>query len=128
MNSSNQLLCIVSPCYNEAEAIGLFYEALKRVLVQLPALEHRIIFVDDGSTDQTLEKINALAAADRCVQILALSRNFGHQVALTAGLDAASGDAVIMMDSDLQHPPTLIPKMVTLWREEIGRASCRERV
>lgn len=117
MDLSKQLLCVVCPCYNEAEVIGLFYDALKPVLSNLSGIDHRIIFVDDGSTDETLETLNALSKTDPCVQVCALSRNFGHQIALTAGLDAASGDAVIMMDSDLQHPPTLIPRMIELWRE-----------
>src|SRR2546422_9665216 len=117
MADETQLLCVVTPCYNEEEVIEKFYEALKPVLKSLPGLNHRIIFVDDGSQDATLEKLNALAARDPAVRVYSLSRNFGHQIALTAGLDAARGDAVIMMDSDLQHPPALIPEMVRLWRE-----------
>src|SRR5688572_21455610 len=111
------VLCVVSPCYNEAEVIGPFYRELKRVLQALPDLDHRILFVDDGSSDATLERLNDIAAEDPSVDVYALSRNFGHQIALTAGLDAARGDAVVMMDSDLQHPPELIPRMVELWRE-----------
>ena len=117
MADETQLLCVVTPCYNEEEVIEKFYEALKPVLKSLPGLSHRIIFVDDGSRDGTLERLNALGTRDPAVQVYALSRNFGHQIALTAGLDAARGDAVIMMDSDLQHPPTLIPDMIRLWRE-----------
>lgn len=117
MAEARQLLCIVAPCYNEAEVISLFYKALKPVLQEIPDLDHRIIFVDDGSDDSTLTKLHDLAAQDPSVAVLSLSRNFGHQVALTAGLDAAKGDAIVMMDSDLQHPPTLIPGMVKLWRE-----------
>ena len=105
MADETQLLCVVTPCYNEEEVVEKFYEALKPVLKSLTGLNHRIIFVDDGSRDRTLEKLNALAALDPAVHVYALSRNFGHQIALTAGLDAARGDAVIMMDSDLQHPP-----------------------
>jgi len=117
MADETQLLCVVTPCYNEEEVVEKFYEALKPVLKSLTGLNHRIIFVDDGSRDRTLEKLNALAALDPAVHVYALSRNFGHQIALTAGLDAARGDAVIMMDSDLQHPPALIPDMIRLWRE-----------
>jgi len=117
MADETQLLCVVTPCYNEEEVIEKFYEALKPVLKSLPGLNHRIIFVDDGSRDRTLEKLNALGARDPAVHVYAFSRNFGHQIALTAGLDAARGDAVIMMDSDLQHPPGLIPDMIRLWRE-----------
>src|SRR6266536_5005441 len=116
MAEETQLLCVVTPCYNEEEVIEKFYEALKPVLKSVPGLNHRIIFVDDGSRDRTLEKLNALSARDPAVHVYAFSRNFGHQIALTAGLDAARGDAVIMMDSDLQHPPDLIAEMVRLWR------------
>src|ERR1051325_3484727 len=117
MADETQLLCVVTPCYNEEEVIEKFYAALKPVLKSLAGLNHRIIFVDDGSRDGTLEKLNARGARAPAVHVYALSRNFGHQIALTAGLDAARGDAVIMMDSDLQHPPSLIPEMVCLWRE-----------
>ncbi len=117
MADETQFLCVVTPCYNEEEVVEKFYEAIKPVLKSLPGLNHRIIFVDDGSRDRTLEKLNALGARDPAVHVYALSRNFGHQIALTAGLDAARGDAIIMMDSDLQHPPGLIPEMIRLWRE-----------
>ncbi len=117
MAETRQLLCVVAPCYNEAEVVGLFYDALKPVLEALPGLQHRILFIDDGSEDGTLSKLNELAARDACVRVYSLSRNFGHQVALTAGLDVAEGDAVILMDADLQHPPALIPLLVKGWRD-----------
>jgi dolichol-phosphate mannosyltransferase len=93
-----------------------FYARLKESLESLPDLRHRILFVDDGSSDETLAELNRIAADDAAVEVYSLSRNFGHQIALTAGLDAARGDAVVMMDSDLQHPPTLIPHLVEQWR------------
>ena len=111
-------LSVVAPCYNEAEVIDRFYEALKPVLAGIEGTTHEILLVDDGSRDATLDRLRALAARDPCVKVYSLSRNFGHQIALTAGLDAARGDAVVMMDSDLQHPPELILRMVQLWREE----------
>jgi dolichol-phosphate mannosyltransferase len=114
---SAQCFCVVTPCYNEADVVDLFYEQLKPVLQSVPDLQHRILFVDDGSRDGTLDRLNALAARDPAVRVYSLSRNFGHQIALTAGLDAARGDAVILMDSDLQHPPALIPEMIRLWRQ-----------
>src|SRR5436309_1751699 len=89
----------------------------RRPLSSLKGFDHRIVFVDDGSTDSTLQVLDDLAAADPRVQVYSLSRNFGHQVALTAGCDVARGDAIILLDSDLQHPPELIPKMVAKWRE-----------
>jgi dolichol-phosphate mannosyltransferase len=113
---SRQVLCVVCPFYNEAEVARAFYECLKGELQKLPSLRHRLLFVDDGSSDETLDELNRIAAADPAVEVYSLSRNFGHQVALTAGLDAARGDAVVMMDSDLQHPPALIPELVEQWR------------
>jgi dolichol-phosphate mannosyltransferase len=114
-DANRRTLCVVSPCFNEAAGIRAFYAALKGVLVSLADLEHRIVLVDDGSTDETLRVLNELADDDERVRIYSLSRNFGHQVALTAGCDVAQGDALVLMDSDLQHPPALIPAMVAKW-------------
>jgi len=111
------LLSVVVPCYNESEVIGIFHRALRPVLESLADLDHEIVFVDDGSTDDTLAQLNSIAQSDPSVRVCSLSRNFGHQISLTAGLDFAEGDAVIMMDSDLQHPPSLIPALVSRWRE-----------
>jgi dolichol-phosphate mannosyltransferase len=115
-SGSRQVLCVVCPCYNEAEVVRAFYDCLKAEVQKLPSLRHRLLFVDDGSSDETLDELNRIAADDPSVEVYSLSRNFGHQVALTAGLDAARGDAVVMMDSDLQHPPALIPELVEQWR------------
>ena len=112
-----QLLSVVTPCYNESEAVRLFYAELKPVLEALVELDFEIIFVDDGSVDDTLAQLNEMAGQDEGVRVCSLSRNFGHQVALTAGLDFALGDAIILMDSDLQHPPRFIPELVAKWRE-----------
>ncbi|HUE71458.1 MAG TPA: glycosyltransferase family 2 protein [Pirellulaceae bacterium] len=110
-------LCIVAPCFNEAAGIRQFYDQLRQILRQLPDCHPRIVLVDDGSSDATPQVLAEIAREDASVSVLTLSRNFGHQIALTAGLDAADGDAVIMMDSDLQHPPSLIPEMVARWRQ-----------
>lgn len=112
-----ELLSVVVPCFNEQEVVEHAYRAIKDVLVSLTELDHEIIFVDDGSADDTLPRLNQLMARDPAVRVLSLSRNFGHQIALAAGLDAAVGDAVVMMDADLQHPPTLIPELVSHWRQ-----------
>jgi dolichol-phosphate mannosyltransferase len=109
-------LSVISPCYNEEEVIRLFYEELLKVLDTLGGIDTEIIFIDDGSTDATLSIINDMALADPRVRVCSFSRNFGHQIALTAGLDYAMGDAVIMMDCDLQHPPSVIPNLVEKWR------------
>lgn len=109
-------LTVIAPCYNEAEGIEAFYQQVRDVLDSLPRTAGRIVFVDDGSTDGTLDRIDLIAARDEAVEVYSLSRNFGHQVALSAGLDVAHGDAVVMMDADLQHPPQLIPELVRQWQ------------
>jgi glycosyltransferase involved in cell wall biosynthesis len=110
------LLSVISPCYNESEVIGLFYNTLRPVLESLDHLDFEMVFVDDGSSDDTLALLNRFAETDPTLRVLSLSRNFGHQVALTAGIDHAAGDAVVMLDSDLQHPPSVIPELVRQWR------------
>jgi len=114
--AARRTLCAVSPCYNEAAGIRASHAELRRVLGTLPDLDQRIVLVDDGSADETLRVLNEIAAADPRVRVYSLSRNFGHQVALTAGCDVARGDVFVLMDSDLQHPPELIPAMVERWR------------
>ncbi|MBN9519090.1 glycosyltransferase family 2 protein [bacterium] len=111
-------LSIVCPAYQEEDVLPRFHAALAPAVAPLEAeFDLEILYVDDGSRDRTLAVIRALAAADPRVRYVSLSRNFGHQVALTAGLDHATGDAVVSLDSDLQHPPALIPALVAKWRE-----------
>lgn len=106
-------LTVVAPVYNEAPVIEAFYAEVKQVLLGLePAYRSRILFVVERSSDATLSIVKRIAAADDSVQVLALSSRFGHQMALLAGIDHAEGDAVVMLDSDLQHPPELIPELV----------------
>jgi polyisoprenyl-phosphate glycosyltransferase len=112
---SSHHVAIVVPCYNEAEVIERFFAELAGALDPVDTA-WRVYFIDDGSTDTTLERLNALARSDHRVRVYSLSRNFGHQVALSAGLDVTAGSAVVMMDADLQHPPALVPQMVALWR------------
>ncbi len=106
-------LDLVVPVFNEAGVIEKVYEQISAVLTELPAIVH-IFFVDDGSSDGTAAALRVIAASDPRVTILTLSRNFGHQAALTAGLDASQGDFVISMDGDGQHPPEMIPQMLDL--------------
>ena len=115
MPASQPLLNVVVPCYNEVDGIGAFKAEVARVLDTLD-LQWQIFFVDDGSTDATLDELNALAAADRRVRVYSLSRNFGHQVALSAGLDVTGDSLVLLMDADLQHPPAIIPRLIAEWR------------
>jgi dolichol-phosphate mannosyltransferase len=110
-------LAVVVPCFNEAAVIERFYDELVRALDTVTALDWRVHFVDDGSTDGTLERLNALSRRDPRVLVYSLSRNFGHQVALTAGLDMTRGLTVVMMDADLQHPPAVLPLLIAKWRE-----------
>jgi glycosyltransferase involved in cell wall biosynthesis len=108
------MISIVVPIYNEAEMLLDFYHALKAVLIKLP-YDFELIFVNDGSQDSTLAILKSLKAKDSSIAILNLSRNFGKEIALTAGLDHAKGQAAIMMDADLQDPPDLIPKLIDAW-------------
>ncbi len=107
---------VVVPAYNEEANIGLLYERVKKVFASLGE-SWELIFVNDGSRDRTLETLQKLAQGDPHVKYLDLSRNFGHQPALTAGLEHASGLAVISLDCDLQDPPELIPDMIQKWRD-----------
>jgi dolichol-phosphate mannosyltransferase len=108
-------VAIVVPVYNEQEAVGRFHEQLMQVIEALPG-EFSIIYVDDGSNDRTPGILEGLAGLNARVTVVQLSRNFGHQAALTAGLDVAQGDIVITMDGDGQHPPEMIPEMLRLHR------------
>jgi dolichol-phosphate mannosyltransferase len=105
----------VVPVYNEEEAVPVFYRELARVIDPLPERFH-IYFVNDGSRDGTQSCLEALQKKDKRISVLELSRNFGHQAALTAGLDAAREDYVISMDGDGQHPPAMISEMLALAR------------
>ena len=107
------LLSIVAPALNEEQTIERFY---RRVLDAVEGIPFELIFIDDGSTDATPRLLTEIAESDPRVRVLVLSRNFGHQAALTAGLDHARGDAVAMLDSDLQDPPELLPEMLSEWR------------
>lgn len=106
MNSCK--LSVVVPCFNEQEAVPIFYNEVKKVLVTLKA-EYEIIFIDDGSSDKTLEEVKELSEKDKCVHYVSFSRNFGKEAAMYAGLKKAAGDYVVIMDVDLQDPPSLIP-------------------
>ena len=108
-----RLLSVVTPVLDEEAVIRAFHERLSAALAEVP---FELVVVDDGSTDATPDLLAALAAEDDRVQVITLSRNFGHQAALTAGLDHATGDAVVMIDADLQDPPETIPDLLDWWR------------
>jgi dolichol-phosphate mannosyltransferase len=118
MSRDLQKITIVCPAYQEEEVLPLFHRELTAVLRPVEKdYDTEILYIDDGSHDRTLAVIRELGAQDKRVRFLSFSRNFGHQAALTAGLEHAGGDAVIMMDSDLQHPPALIPELLSKWKE-----------
>ncbi|MBI5017575.1 MAG: glycosyltransferase family 2 protein [Deltaproteobacteria bacterium] len=107
---------VVVPVYNEAEVIFESYKRLKRVLEGLDE-PYELIFVNDGSRDATAVMLGCLCDTDPKVRLIDFSRNFGHQTAITAGMEHASGDAVVVIDADLQDPPEVIPEMIAKWRE-----------
>jgi len=109
-------ISVVVPAYHEEEGLDAFYQALSAQLEQIGET-WEIVFVNDGSRDNTFEVLKRLHENDPRVKVLSFSRNFGHQLAITAGMQYACGDAVIVMDADLQHPPELIPQMIAKWRE-----------
>ncbi|HVE68697.1 MAG TPA: glycosyltransferase family 2 protein [Solirubrobacteraceae bacterium] len=113
MARSLELLSVVAPMFNEESTAERFYE---RVCAALDGLPFELVVVDDGSTDGTPAILDRLAAADPRVRVVYLSRNFGHQTAITAGLDHARGDAVVMIDADLQDPPETILALLERWR------------
>ena len=118
VENTKQQITIVIPVYREANNLERLYESLEEITGALPAFVWEYLFVNDGSPDHSLEVLRQLAKRDAKVKVLDLSRNFGKEIALTAGVHGAhSADAVICMDADLQHPPKLIPKLVDEWQK-----------
>lgn len=113
----NKLVSIVVSAYNEQDNVGELYKQLKKNMEDVAGADYELVFVDDGSTDNTLANCKKLQKKDKRVKIVQLKRNFGHEIAMTAGMDYAKGDAVIFMDADLQHPPVYVPQMIKLWQE-----------
>lgn len=111
------LLSVVVPCFNEQDVIAATYDRLTNALRLISGLEYEVLFVDDGSTDDTRNILRSIQRRDPRVRFLALARNFGHQIAVTAGIENAVGDAVILIDADLQDPPEVIGEMADLWRQ-----------
>ena len=116
MSPSCPLVSVVVPAYNEIENLPELYQQL---LVEFDKLDEELelLVVDDGSTDGTLDWLRAISQRDRRVKFMSFSRNFGHQAAVTAGMQRATGDLLIVMDADLQDPPHVIPEMLQRWRK-----------
>ena len=110
-------ITIIVPCFNEQEAVNQFFAEVSIALMGTSDCEFEYLFINDGSTDDTLLQLQELANREPSVNYLSLSRNFGKEAAMMAGLDYAEGDAVIIMDADLQHPPDLIPEMIRWWHK-----------
>jgi dolichol-phosphate mannosyltransferase len=112
-----ETITVILPCRNEEGNVARILQAVTTAIAAA-GMDREVIFVDDGSTDRTWDVIQELAGTDQSVKAVRFSRNFGKEAAVAAGLDAASGDAVIIMDADFQHPPDLIVEMVRNWKEQ----------
>lgn len=117
-NSGNRcFVSIVVPCFNEEEVIRTTLERLAALCDGQPDCDFEIVCVDDGSRDRTLAILREAAAREPRLKVISFARNFGHQIAVTAGIDASIGDAVVLIDADLQDPPEVVPQMIAKWRE-----------
>jgi glycosyltransferase involved in cell wall biosynthesis len=110
-------ISILIPCYNEEKSLPLLYPELVKLIDSNPNYEWELMFVNDGSKDQTLELLRQLRQQDNRVNYVDLSRNFGKETAMLAGFDHVTGDCMVIIDADLQHPPTLIPEMIKWWEQ-----------
>lgn len=112
-------ISIIVPCYNEEDVIELFYKELKNILDTIKNYTNEILFVDDGSKDRTIQILKEIKVKDNNIRIISFSRNFGKESAMLAGLQASKGDYIVVMDSDLQHPPKKIIEMLEGIEERI---------
>lgn len=110
-------ISVVIPMYNEEEVVETSYLKIWKVLEKLKQYDYEIIYTNDGSKDKTLALLQKIAQENEKVKILSFSRNFGHQAAVSAGIQYVTGDAIVIMDADLQDPPELLPEMIALWEE-----------
>jgi dolichol-phosphate mannosyltransferase len=128
MTPARRLLAYVLPVHDEAAGLRAFHDALVAATGKRPDLDFEFVYVDDGSRDGSLDLLLELRAADPRVTVISLARNFGHQIAVTAGLDAATGrDAVIVMDTDLQDPPEVSLQLIEMWESGVDVAYAQRR-
>lgn len=113
----NKLISYIFPIYNESENISLLYETMTSLLAKHPEYRYEIIFINDGSRDDSIDQLVQIQKRDSRVTVIDFARNFGHQIAVTAGIDKAEGDAVIIMDSDMQDPPAISFELVQKWED-----------
>lgn len=116
-SSDKKLISVVIPVYNEIEVIDICFNRLTEVMDGLDEFDYELVFIDDGSKDDTCKRLVEIQQVNEYVRVIKLSRNFGHQIAVTAGVDEARGDAVIIIDADMQDPPEVIPEMIQKWSE-----------
>lgn len=117
MSSNMKKISVVIPMYNEEEVAKTSYLRIQKVLEELEQYDYEMIFVNDGSKDKTLELLEEMAQKNEKVKIISFARNFGHQAAVTAGIRYVTGEAIVIIDADLQDPPELLPEMIALWEE-----------
>ena len=114
---ARQKISLIVPIYNESAVIDEFYRRASDALEAIEGMDYEIVFIDDGSRDDSYQQLAALAEQDSRIRVLKFSRNFGHQIAITAGLDYTTGDCIAIIDADLQDPPEVVAEMVAKWHE-----------
>lgn len=126
-HTNKKIISILVPCYNEEVVLNQFYQRLSQVITNIPQYDFQFMFINDGSKDQTLDIMRELHEKDSRVSYVNLSRNFGKEIAMIAGIDYLTGDAAIIMDADLQDPPELIPEMISWWEKGYQNVSAKRR-
>lgn len=126
-HTNKKIISILVPCYNEEVVLNQFYQRLSQVITNIPQYDFQFMFINDGSKDQTLDIMRELHEKDSRVSYVNLSRNFGKEIAMIAGIDYLTGDAAIIMDADLQDPPELIPEMISWWEKGYQDVSAKRR-
>jgi len=127
ISSKSKKVSIVIPAYNEEENIAKMHNKLTDIFSNIPSYDYEVIFVNDGSSDETLDAIKDVCEKDNHIKCISFSKNFGHEAASSAGLHHAKGDAVVLIDADLQDPPELIPELIEKWENGFDAVLCKRR-